>query len=123
LRIWSGIKSDEAILPKESEASSFNFRAAMQPDELLALFEAAYATGGNKYKLVKAEPTTFLNGSGTRFEFFMDRKADNVKLQGLGYFAVRNNELHAIVFTAPRLAFFPRHVQSVEKIAVSATLR
>ena len=41
----------------------------------------------------------------------------------LGWGAVRNGELFVITYTAPRLAFFQRHLASAEAIVKSARLR
>ena len=51
------------------------------------------------------------------------RKIDNVQLTGIGYGVVSRSELFAIVYMAPQLAFFARHVAKVEQIGRSARIR
>jgi hypothetical protein len=46
-----------------------------------------------------------------------------VRVSGVAWGAVRNNELYAMTFTAPRLGFFVRHEKRVEQIAKSARLK
>ena len=64
-------------------------------------------------------PNTFL----ARFEFSSIRRSDDVRLRGVGWFAVRNGELWAITYVAPRLAFFPAGIGEAEAIARSARIK
>lgn len=129
LLIYSGLKDGQAIHSTGAGAAAaagkktFSFRAQMQPDEIAALFEGMLTQDGSSYKLVKLEPATFGGGKGFRFEYALVRKGDNVQLLGLGYAAVSKGELFAIVYQAPRLAFFARHAPTVEQIARSARVR
>jgi hypothetical protein len=127
LLLYSGLKDGEAIHAPERgagrERKSFDFRATMQPDEIAALFEGMLSRDGSAYKLVKLEPATFGGTKGFRFEYALSRKIDNVQLSGVGYAAVSRGELFAIVYHAPRLAFFARHASTVEAIARSARIK
>jgi hypothetical protein len=109
--------------PGSGSRKSFNFRSTMQPDEIAALFEGMLTRDGSSYKLVKLEPAIFGGHKGFRFEFSLIRKYDNVQLSGVGYGAVSKGELFAIVYMAPRLAFFARHAASVENMARSARVK
>jgi len=125
LLIYSGVKDGEAIRPQAGGAAptSVNFRSSMQPDEIVAMFEAALTRDGSTFKLAKLEPSSFAGAKGLRFEYAVVRKFDNVQLSGVGFAAVRDGELFAMVYSAPRLGFFPRHQQRVEDIARTAKLR
>lgn len=122
LLIYSGIKDGEAIhaQPSSTERKSFNFRGNMQPDELVTMFEGMLTRDGSTFKLAKLEPSSFGGGKGIRFEYAMVRKIDNVTLSGVGFASVSNGELFAMLYSAPRLGFFPRHEARVEQIARTA---
>ncbi len=64
-----------------------------------------------------------MGAPGFRFEFSGIRKIDDVRLAGVAWAVVRNGELYAITYTAPRLAFFGQHLKSAEAIAASARLK
>lgn len=127
LLLYSGLHDGEPIhAPYRGpgpDKKSFEFRSKMQPDEIAALFEGMFARDGSTYKLVKLEPATFGGNRGFRFEYSLTRKVDNVQLSGVGYAAVNRGELFALVYMAPRLAFFARHAPSVEAIAKSARIK
>jgi hypothetical protein len=122
LLIYAGIKDGEAIHAQAagSQLKTFNFRSTMQPDEIVAMFEGMLSRDGSSFKLAKLEPSTFGGGKGLRFEYSVVRKIDNVQLSGVGFATVSNGELFAMLYSAPRLGFFPRHQPQVEQIARSA---
>lgn len=123
LRFYIGVKDGELIAPTPAEPKGqrpLAFKASMQAAEVVELFEGLYSRGGSSFKLEKLSPDTFVGTPGFRFEFSALRKADDVRLRGVGWGAVRNGELFAITFTAPRLAFFPQHAPSAEAVARSA---
>ena len=123
LRFYIGLKDGELIAPTPAEPEGqrpLAFKASMQAAEVVELFEGLYSRGGSSFKLEKLSPDTFVGTPGFRFEFSALRKADDVRLRGVGWGAVRNGELFAITFTAPRLAFFPQHAPSAEAVARSA---
>ena len=123
LRVYSGIKDEQSMHPKgPAGQKNFSFRSTMQPDEVVAMFEGVLTRDGSSFKLAKLEPTTFAGEKGFRFEYSLTRKVDNVQLSGLGYGVVSNGELFAMLYQAPRLAFFARHQPRVDQIARSARL-
>ena len=71
----------------------------------------------------KLEPVSFGGEKGFRFEYAIVRRVDNAQLSGVGYGVVSKGELFALLYHAPRLAFFPRHKEKVEEIARSARLK
>lgn len=126
LRFYVAVKDGELIAPTPNEPKGTKplaFKSDMPPSEVVALFEGLYSRGGSTFKLERLAPESFLGQSGVRFEFSSVRKSDDVRLRGVGWSAVRNGELFAITFTAPRLAFFPQHLPAAEAIARSARAR
>lgn len=119
LLIYSGIKDGEVIhaQPSGSQRKSFSFRANMQPDEIVSMFEGMLTRDGSTFKLAKLEPYAFGGGKGLRFEYAVVRKSDSVQLSGVGFASVNNGELFAMMYSAPRLGFFPRHQARVEQMA------
>jgi hypothetical protein len=123
LQFWVGVKDGQPLAPAGKDQRPLTFRATMEPQELVALFQGAMSRDGSTFTLDKLEPATFLGGKGFRFQYTLVRKSDEVKLSGVGWGAVRGSELHAMTFNAPRLAFFPRHVAKVEQVAANARLK
>lgn len=126
LRFYVGLKDGDLLAPLPPEAKGHKplaFRATMRTNELMTLFEGVYARDGSTFTLDKVEPHTFVGSEGFRFEFSSIRKFDEVRLRGIGWGAVRNGQLFVITYTAPRLAFFERHLPEAEKIARSARVK
>jgi hypothetical protein len=124
LEFYVGLKDGQALgAAAAKEQRPLTFKAAMQPHEIVSLFQGLYTRDGSSFTLDRLEPAEFLGGSGFRFRYTVVRKADDVKVSGVAWGAVRNNELHAMTFTAPRAGFFGRHEKRVEEIAKSARLR
>lgn len=125
LRFYVGLKDGDLLAPTPSEPKGekpLSFKAGMSAQQVVALFEGLYSRGGSTFTLDKLAPEPFAGQAGFRFEFSSIRKADDVRLRGVGWGAVRGGELYAVTFTAPRLAFFPRHLASATAIARSARL-
>jgi hypothetical protein len=119
LLIYSGIKDGQTVhATGGGPQKSFAFRSAMQPDEVVAMFEGMMTRDGSSFRLMKLEPAPF-GGKGFRFEYALTRKVDNVQLSGIGYGNVSKGELFALLYAAPRIEFFPRHRARVEGIARS----
>jgi hypothetical protein len=124
LRIYAGIKDGEAIdTGGGSNAKRIDFRAGMQPDDIVGMFEGMMTRDGSTFKLDKLEPWSFGGEKGFRFEFTFTRKIDGVINSGIGYGTVNKDELFALLYAAPRLGFFARHKDKVEQIARSARLK
>ena len=127
-RLWlySGLKDGQLIhAPDEGGArrKNFAFRASMQPDEIVGLFEGMLTRDGSRFRLTRLEPFEFAGQPGFRFEYSLVRRYDNVQLSGLGFGTVSKGELFALIYMAPRLAFFARHRDNVEQMAASARLK
>lgn len=126
LKFYVGLKDGALIAPTPGQPKAqapLVFKSAMQAADIVALFERLYSRGGSTFALEKVVPAPFVGGNGYRFEFSCIRKADDVRLRGVGWFAVRNGELWAITYTAPRLAFFPAGITQAESIARSARVK
>jgi len=125
LLLYSGIKDGELVHPKSrnDKVKDFAFRSKLQPEEIVAMFEGMLTRDGSSFSLSKLEPSPFGGLKGFHFEFMLTRKLDNVILSGTGWGAVSKGELFAIVYMAPRLVFYPRHVGQVQKIAMSAKVK
>ena len=124
LLLYSGVKNEELVHASSGGgAKSFAFRSGMQPDEIVAMFEGALTRDGSQFSLKKLEPVSFGGERGFRFEYAIVRRVDNAQLSGVGYGVVSKGELFALLYHAPRLAFFPRHLPRVEQIAKSARVR
>lgn len=126
LKFYVGLKSGELIAPTPAEPKGvppLPFKTGMQAADIVALFERLYSRGGSSFTLEKVVPATFVGVSGYRFEFASLRKTDEVQLRGVVWFAVRDGELWAITYTAPRLAFFPAGIGGAETIARSARIK
>src|SRR5574340_1235233 len=110
LLLYSGLKDGELVHASSGggKQKDFAFRANMQPDEIVAMFEGMFTRDGSSFKLVKLEPSNFGGLRGFRFEYALLRKVDNVMLSGVGWSVVSKGELFAIIYMAPRLGFFAR---------------
>lgn len=128
LMIYSDIPH-EGLLHAESRANargevkSFRFRSNMTPDEIVAALEGTITRDGSNFTLTKLEPAPFGGQKGFRFEFQLLRRSNNLHLKGVGYGAVSKGELFAMLYFAPRMGFFDRHVATVEKISASAKIK
>ena len=129
LRLWAGVKPGQSLLAMPSSSSSQKaprvptYTAGMTPDQLVTLFEIMYSVDGSLVTMEKVEPVMFAGEKGVQFEFAVTRKGDDVQLRGVGWVAVRNNELFAASFVAPRLAFFPRLRPLAERVVQSARIQ
>jgi hypothetical protein len=123
LRFWVGVADGQPLAPAAKDQRPLTFRAAMEPQEIVALFQGALSRDGSTFTLDRLEPAPFLGGPGFRFEYTLLRKADEVRLSGIGWGAVRGGQLHAITYSAPRAAFFQRHLGAARQVAESARLK
>ena len=129
LRLWAGTRSGDPLVVTAPAAAGQKparvpvFRAEMAPDQLASLFEALYALDGSQVQITRLEPAAFAGQSGLRFELAIVRNRDDVHLSVAGWLAVRQGELFAMTYAAPRLGFFRRGLPGVEAVAASARLR
>jgi hypothetical protein len=131
LRFWAAIAPGQSLMaaptsppPAGQKAPRIpTYTAGMPPDQLVSLFEILYAHDGSLVTVTRVEPTVFAGEKGARFEFSVVRKSDSVQLSGVGWVALKKNELYAATFVAPKLSFFPRLLPQAERVVKTASIR
>lgn len=125
LMFYVGISEGEPLeeLANRQEKQQLRFRATMPAHEIVELYKAVASDGGSIFKLEKLAPAVFLGGEGFRFDFTLLRKSDEVDLKGIAYGTVRNGKLHLMVYRAPRVHYFNRHLARVEAVIRTLKLR
>lgn len=127
LLIYNDIKDGDSLVASglfDSEKSKkFVFHSNMDATQIASLFEAKFSADGSIYNLDKIEPKLISKNKGTKFEFSLIRKTDNVKMLGVAYCVVFNNQLYAFIYQAPKLTFFNRYKDDVEKMASTIVIR
>ena len=136
LRIWGAVKPGQSLMNKPQYYSPGadgraprvpTFRAGLPAEKLVSLFEALYANEG-AVTVTKMDRGAFAGQPGVRFEFTLERRADDLTLQGVGWAAVRakpqeGEELYAATFMAPRLGFFARLLPMAEAVVRTARVK
>lgn len=126
LLIYSGIKDGQVMHPENDgigKNKKIVFRSAMPIEGVVSMFEGVLTRDGSTFKLLKLEPYSFGGRAGFRCEYERIRKVDAVVQRGIGFGAVDKGELFALIYQAPRLTFFSRHLSRVEAIASSASIK
>lgn len=129
LRFWAGIQPGQALMAAPSGTGGQKaprvptFTNGMAPDQLVNLFEILYSADGSQVKVTRMEPAAFAGEQGIRFEFSVARKRDDLQLRGVGWVAVRKNELFAATFVAPQLAYYQRLAPKAENVVSTARIR
>ncbi|MES2511315.1 MAG: hypothetical protein V4625_15405 [Pseudomonadota bacterium] len=131
LRFWAGISSNQELIKMPTASVPVGGKAArvptyvagMPPDQLVNLFETMYSSDGSIVTMSKVEPVVFAGEKGVRFEFSLVRKSDEVTLRGVGWVAVKKDQLYAATFVAPRLSFFPRLLPKAESVVKTAQIK
>ena len=129
LRLWAGLPAGKPIVtlppaPSGQKAARVpTFTGKMTPDQLVSLFEIMYSADGSQVKVTRIEPGTFAGADGVRFEFMVITKKTELQVRGLGWAAVRNNELYAATYHAPELAFFKRLAPKAEAVVKTAMIK
>lgn len=130
LRFWAAVRPAQRLIEPPAGSTPAGqkpprvptFRAGMPADEIVNLFEMVYSVDGSVVTMDKVAPASFAGENGVRFEFSVLRKRDGIRLQGTGWAAVRNNELFAATFVAPRLAFYTRLAPRAETVVKTARI-
>jgi hypothetical protein len=127
LLLYSGLKDGQALYTengaREDRKKLALFQSSMQTEAVVALFERLLTRDGSIFKLIRLEPYPFGGKKGFRFEYERIRNADHLQQQGIGFGAIDRGELFALLYHAPRLAFFPRHRKRFEDLAKNVTIR
>ena len=122
LRFYVDVKDGESL----QEARGANqkqvpqFRAALEPREVVEMFEVFSVADGSRFRLVKLSPASFLGTEGFRFDYSLARKVDEVELKGFGYGAIRDGRLTLVVFAAPKTHYFGKLAPRAEAVVASA---
>ncbi|MFZ6643225.1 hypothetical protein ACO0LL_26125 [Undibacterium sp. TC4M20W] len=125
LLVYSGLRDGEPVHPPEEsnkDKKVFAFKPGMQNEQIIALFEGALTRDSSTFKLLKMEPSQFGGTKGFHFEFSLLRKLDNLEILGSADVSVVNGQLYAIMYQAPKLVFYPRHIERVKRIVQSARI-
>jgi hypothetical protein len=129
LRLWAGLPAGKQIVtlpasPAGQKAPRVpTFTGEMSPDQLVSLFEIMYSADGSQVKITRIEPGSFAGAQGVRFEFLVTVKKTDLQVRGMGWAAVRNNELYAATYHAPELAFFKRLAPKAEAVLKTAAIQ
>lgn len=124
LTIYSGLKSGDRMHPRGAGgAKEVTYSSSMTRDELAAMFEGVLVRDGSAVFLSRISPTLFGGVPGLLFEFERVVKETGLRQFGFGYAAISEEELFAMVYVAPALAFFSRHKSRVEEIARTARIK
>jgi hypothetical protein len=130
LRLWAAIPSGHSLvtIPATTrEAGNAaprlpTFKAGMPADQLVNLFEIMYSSDGSIVTTTKVEQSSFAGEKGVKFEFTVLRKSDDVQLRGVAWIVVRNDQLYAASFVAPKLSFFPRLLPKAHNVINTALI-
>jgi hypothetical protein len=123
LRFYVGLADGAQLTPPVKDKRPIAFKAGMAAHELADLVQATFALDGSTVTLDKVDRGEFLGAGATRVEFTVLRKIDEVKLRGSAWLQVRDGKLYAVVFSAPRLGFYDRHIAKVNALVASARLK
>jgi len=126
LHFHTGIAEGESLVvvkDRPADKPVPRFRKDMQAQDVVELYESFASRDGSVFKLEKLAPARFADEDGFRFEFSRVRKRDEVRTRGVAYGAIHRGELFLLVFEAPRIHYFAKHLPRAEAIAQSAHLR
>jgi hypothetical protein len=126
LHFHTGIAEGESLVvvkDRPADKPIPRFRKEMQAQDVVELYESFASRDGSVFTLEKLAPARFADEDGFRFEFSRVRKNDEVRTRGVAYGAIHRGELFLMVFEAPRIHYFAKHLPRVEAIAQSAHVR
>ncbi|MBC5783391.1 hypothetical protein H8N03_10585 [Ramlibacter sp. USB13] len=136
LRFWGGVRPGQPLMtrpalfsraPDARQPRVPTFRPGLSAERLVSLFEELYANAGT-VNVTRIEPAVFAGQKGVRFEFTLERRRDDLSMQGVGWVAVRpsaetGEELYAATFVAPKLSFYQRLLPLAEAVVKTARVR
>lgn len=125
LMVYSGVNDGEIIHPErasQNDKKNFIFKSTMNAEQIVALFQGDLTRDGSTFELLKLEPSVFGGSKGYHFEFRILRKTDNLEVLGNADMSVIKGKLYALVYQAPKLTFYPSHIESVRQVAQSVKI-
>jgi hypothetical protein len=124
LRFYVDVKDGEPLqeVRGANQKQVPQFRTAMEPREVVEMFEVSSVADGSRFRLTKLAPANFLGSAGFRFDYTLVRKADEVELKGFGYGAIRDGRLTLIVFEAPKTHYYGKVAPRAEAVVASARI-
>jgi hypothetical protein len=135
LRIWGAVKPGQTLMNRivtysrgedSKDPRVPTFKENLPAEKVVSLFEELYANEG-AVQVTKVDSAAFAGQPGVRFEFTLDRRADDLVLKGVGWFSIRHTpngeELYAATFMAPQLAFFDRLLPQAEAVVKTARIK
>jgi hypothetical protein len=123
LRFFVGVGDGETLAKPLGKRPLPAFRAAMSPHEIVELYEAFTTEDASSFSVTRLAPAAFLGSEGFRFEFDLTRRLDQLALRGVGYGAVVDGRLYLVIYSAPAMHYFARHLPAAEAAVASARLR
>jgi hypothetical protein len=123
LRFFVGIGAGETLAKALGKRPLPAFRAGLSPHEIVELYEAFTTEDASSFELVRLSPAPFLGTEGFRFEFDLMRRLDQLALRGVGYGAVVDGRLYLVIYSAPKLHYFAKHLPAAEAAVRSARVR
>ena len=126
LHFHTGITEGESLVvvkDRPADKPIPRFRKDMQAQDVVELYESFATRDGSVFTLEKLAPARFADEDGFRFEFSRVRKRDEVRTRGVAYGAIHRGELFLVVFEAPRIHYFAKHLARVEALAQTARVR
>lgn len=123
LRFFVGIGEGETLAKPLGKRPLPAFRAGLSPHEIVELYEAFTTEDASAFELVRLSPAQFVGTEGFRFEFDLTRRLDHLALRGVGYGAVVDGRLYLMIYSAPKLHYFAKHLSAAEAAVRSAQVR
>jgi hypothetical protein len=122
LRFFVAVAEGQSLAEPLGKRPLPAFSAAMSPHEIVELYQAFATEDASVFTVTRLSPARFLGSEGFRFEFDLTRRMDDLALRGLGYGAVVDARLYLVIYSAPELYYFERHLPAAEAAIASARL-
>lgn len=123
LRFFVAIAEGEALGEPLGKRPLPAFRASLTPHEIVELYEAFTTEDASAFRLLRLSPARFVGREAFRFEFELTRRLDDLELAGMGYGAVVEGRLYLMVYSAPKLHYFEKHLAAAEWAINSARVQ
>jgi hypothetical protein len=122
LRFFVGVADGEALAKPLGKRPLPAFRAEMSAHEIVELYEAFTTEDASSFSVTRLLPAAFLGSQGFRFEFDLTRRLDQLELRGIGYGAVVDGRLYLVIYSAPAMHYFAKHLPALQAVVTGARL-